>query len=40
MDKPILASWMGGETIKEGKEILLKGGIPVFPYPEDAAKTG
>lgn len=37
--KPILASWMGGETIKKGTQILVEAGIPVFEYPDDAAKT-
>jgi len=38
-DKPILASWMGGETVKKGIEILSRAQIPVFAYPDDAAQT-
>lgn len=37
--KPILASWMGGEAVREGSRILSEAGIPVFEYPDDAAKT-
>lgn len=37
--KPILASWMGGESVREGTEILSHAQIPVFEYPDDAAKT-
>lgn len=37
--KPILASWMGGETVSEGTRILTAANIPVFEYPDDAAKT-
>lgn len=37
--KPLLASWMGGETVKEGAQILTESRIPVFEYPDDAAKT-
>ncbi|MBS3904946.1 MAG: acetate--CoA ligase family protein [Simkania sp.] len=35
--KPLLASWMGGATVAEGKEILKKAGIPLFDYPDNAA---
>lgn len=37
--KPILASWMGGDSVAEGAEILTHAQIPVFEYPDDAAKT-
>ena len=37
--KPVLASWMGGDAIKKGSEILSHGGIPVFEYPDYAAST-
>lgn len=39
MDKPVLASWMGGEAVEEGSKILMEANIPVFEYPDDAAKT-
>lgn len=38
-DKPILASWMGGESVAEGAQILSAEKIPVFEYPDDAAAT-
>lgn len=37
--KPILTSWMGGESVREGAEILSHAQIPVFEYPDDAAMT-
>lgn len=37
--KPLLASWMGGDTVSEGIKILTEAHIPVFEYPDDAAKT-
>lgn len=37
--KPLLASWMGGEAVAEGMTILSEAKIPVFEYPDDAAKT-
>ncbi len=37
--KPLLASWMGGEAVAEGTRILNTANIPVFEYPDDAAKT-
>jgi acetyltransferase len=37
--KPVLAVFMGGEEIREGERVLEKGGIPNFPFPEDAVKT-
>ena len=38
-NKPILASFMGGESVTQGKKILEQKGIPVFPYPERAVKS-
>ncbi len=37
--KPLLASWMGGDTVSEGTRMLNEANIPVFEYPDDAAKT-
>jgi acetyltransferase len=37
--KPLLASWMGGESVAKGRKILTDARIPVFDYPDDAAKT-
>ncbi|KAL9189320.1 hypothetical protein ACHAXT_011810 [Thalassiosira profunda] len=35
--KPILASWMGGAGVIEGRSILDKAGIPTCDYPDHAA---
>ncbi len=37
MDKPLLASWMGGSSVARGAEILSFANIPTFEYPDDAA---
>ena len=37
--KPVLASWMGESDVKEGREILEQGNIPVFRIPENAVST-
>lgn len=37
-DKPILASWMGGDSVAEGVEILNRANIYTQPYPDDAAR--
>ena len=37
--KPILASFLGGETVREATTILEGAGIPVFPYPDTAARA-
>jgi acetyltransferase len=37
--KPILASWMGGSFVQKGREILYQSHIPIFPYPDSAAKS-
>lgn len=38
-DKPVLASWMGGQTVAEGEAILNAAGIPTFAYPDTAARA-
>ena len=38
-NKPILASWSGGQDISAGESILNKAGIPTFMYPDTAAKA-
>jgi len=38
-DKPILASWSGGQDIAAGESILNKSGIPTFMYPDTAAEA-
>lgn len=37
LDKPLLTSWMGGEFVQEGREILNQAGIPCYEYPDEAA---
>ncbi len=37
--KPILASWSGGQDIAAGESILNKAGIPTFMYPDTAAEA-
>ncbi len=37
-DKPVLASWMGGPDVQAGVDILSHADIPVFPYPDTAAR--
>ncbi len=39
LDKPLLASWMGGNLIAEGKVLLNNSSIPTFDYPDDAARA-
>jgi acetyltransferase len=38
LNKPVLASWMGGATVAAGEKILMDAGIPTFPYPDQAAR--
>lgn len=37
--KPILASWMGADSVAKGDSILTEAGIPAFPFPDMACKT-
>lgn len=37
--KPLLASWMGGDSVKEGESILAAAGIATFPFPDDAVRA-
>lgn len=36
--KPLLASWMGGQEVAAGEQILNQAGIPTFSYPDTAAR--
>jgi acetyltransferase len=38
-EMPIIASWLGGQSLKQGASILQKAQIPAFPFPDNAAKT-
>ena len=37
--KPVLASWMGGNSIAAGEAALNAAGIPTFPYADTAARA-
>lgn len=37
--KPVLASWMGAESVREGDKLLTEFGIPSFEFPDMACKT-
>ena len=37
--KPVLASWMGGNSIAEGEAALNSAGIPTFLFPDTAARA-
>jgi acetyltransferase len=37
--KPVLASWMGGNSVAPGEAVLNAAGIPTFPYPDTAARA-
>jgi len=39
LGKPVLASWMGGNSVAEGEEILKSAGIPSFFYPDTAVRA-
>jgi acetyltransferase len=36
---PILAAWMGGDTVAEGARLLSRAGIPAFAFPDEAARA-
>ncbi|MDW7740141.1 MAG: acetate--CoA ligase [Bacillota bacterium] len=38
-DKPVMACYMGGKTLAEGKRILTANGIPDFTFPEPSVKA-
>ena len=38
-NKPLIASWMGGDGVAEGTAILNAAGIPTFSYPDTAARA-
>ncbi len=37
--KPVIASWMGGDAVKEGIDILNHANIPTFAYPDTAMRV-
>jgi acetyltransferase len=38
-EKPLLASWMGGDSVSPGENILNEAGLPTFAYPDTAARV-
>jgi acetyltransferase len=36
---PILAAWMGGDTVSEGAQLLSHAGVPAFAFPDEAARA-
>lgn len=34
--KPVLACWMGGESVREGARLLAEASVPAYPTPEQA----
>lgn len=39
LGKPVLASWMGGDLVENARQLLTEAGIPVFPFPDTAARA-
>jgi acetyltransferase len=37
-EKPVLASWMGGEEVTAGEQVLNEASIPTYRYPDAAAR--
>ena len=39
LGKPVLASWMGGNSVAAGEDILKEAGLPTFHYPDTAVRA-
>jgi acetyltransferase len=39
LGKPVLASWMGGNEVAAGEQILNQAGIPTFQFPDSAVRA-
>ncbi|HEV3142526.1 MAG TPA: bifunctional acetate--CoA ligase family protein/GNAT family N-acetyltransferase [Gemmataceae bacterium] len=37
--KPVLAAWLGGPSIRQGRELLQRAGLPTFDTPEAAVRA-
>lgn len=37
INKPLLTSWMGAQSVQEGRGILNAAGVPTYDYPDEAA---
>ncbi|HEX2882540.1 MAG TPA: CoA-binding protein, partial [Polyangiaceae bacterium] len=38
-NKPLLASWMGGTSVRDAEQVLSHAGVPTFSYPDAAAQA-
>ena len=39
LGKPVLASWMGGNSVAAGEDMLKEAGLPTFHYPDTAVRA-
>ncbi len=39
LGKPVLASWMGGDSVAEGDDLLNRAGMPSYAYPDTAVRV-
>jgi acetyltransferase len=39
LGKPLLCSWMGGASVRDGRRLLNASGIPTHDYPDEAARA-
>jgi acetyltransferase len=39
LSAPVLAAWMGGDSVAEGMHLISRAGIPAFAYPDEAARA-
>jgi acetyltransferase len=37
--KPLLTSWMGGEDVEAGRDVLRRAGVAMFAFPDEAARA-
>lgn len=38
-NKPILASWMGGEAVAAARDLMNRANLPTYDYPDEAARA-
>jgi len=39
INKPVLASWMGGEAVAAARDLMNCAGLPTYDYPDEAARS-
>jgi acetyltransferase len=39
LGKPLLAAFMGGDTVSDAEGLMSRGGIPTFAFPDDAVRV-